>query len=83
MNGLRSLATFGYPIKSFETGREMETITVEASALHPPLPDIRVKHPRPQTQSNCGRHKVEVGCGLSFELNIKTLLGSRDANNTY
>ena len=36
MNGLRSLATFGYPIKSFETGREMETITVEASALHPP-----------------------------------------------
>ena len=44
MNGLRSLATFGYPIKSFETGREMETITVEASALQPPpLPDIRVK----------------------------------------
>lgn len=61
----------------------MKTITFYASKLQSPLPDIHAKDARPQLQSNCGRHKVEVGCALSFELIIKTSLGSTDANNTY
>jgi hypothetical protein len=70
-------------MNTFETGLEMDIITFYASTLQSPLPDIHTKETQPQLQSNYGRHMVEVGCLLSFELITETLLGSRDANHTY